>query len=134
MSTNSTTKKPDLTRVEWLVWFAITAGIFVIYFTIGQRPAPPSTVTTTPAFALAGLAPLVLSVAVRWLVLPRFTDPQKRFPLFVIGIALAEGCGLLGIFLGGPHKETLFILSLIALAQFFPALLPRSDRRASSFR
>ncbi|ATC62774.1 hypothetical protein CMV30_01645 [Nibricoccus aquaticus] len=134
MSTNPATKQIPPTLLQWIVWSGITTGLIVIYFTIGQRPAAPTARELPAAFAYVGLFPLLLSAALRWVLLPRVTDPQKRLPLFIAGVALAEGCGVLGIFLGGPHKDTLFALSLLGLAQFFPALLPRSAPQASPFR
>lgn len=134
MSTNPTTKKPPTAQVEWLFWSAITAGLIVIYFGVNPRTAPPGTAKVPDALAFIGLLPLALSAAVRWMLLPRLPEPQKRLPIFILGVALAESCGLLGIFLGGPHKDTLFVLSLLGLAQFFPALLPRPASSTSPFR
>ena len=47
-------------------------------------------------------------------------DLRRAFPMFVIGLALAEGCGLLGIFLGGPYRDDVFLLGVLGLVQFTP--------------
>ena len=121
--------------IEWITWSAISIGVIVLYFNFGQRPYGPEQPITAPsALALVGLGPLVASIALRWLLLPRMPSAQKRFPLFIVGLALAEACGILGIFLGGEHKDTLFTLSLLGLAQYFPAFLPSFKPPVPSFR
>jgi len=121
--------------IEWIVWSAISVVVIVLYFNFGQRPsAPEQTTTALSPLAFIGLGPLVASIALRWLLLPRMPSAQKRFPLFVVGVALAEACGILGIFLGGEHKDTLFALSLLGLVQYFPAFLPSFKPPVPSFR
>jgi hypothetical protein len=66
------------------------------------------------------LAPLFVSIIIRWLVLPRFSDLKLAFPMFIVGLALAEACGLLGIFLGGVYKDDLFLLGVLGIAQYVP--------------
>jgi membrane protease YdiL (CAAX protease family) len=135
MSPQPTSPKTTPALIEWIFWSAITTGLIVLYIILGQRAAPaPNTHTLPPALAYAGLLPLAMGTALRWLVLPRITEPKKRLPLFIAGLALTEGCGLLAIFVGGPHKDTLFVLGMLGVAQFFPGLLPRPSPAASPFR
>jgi hypothetical protein len=54
------------------------------------------------------------------LVLPRFSDLKRAFPMFIAGLALAEACGLLGIFLGGVYKDDLFLLGVLGIIQYVP--------------
>jgi hypothetical protein len=105
--------------ILWIIWFAITAGLTVIYFVLGHSPGQ------LPAEGLKylPLGPLFISTVIRWFVLPRFSG-ARAFPVFIIGMALAEACGLLGIFIVPSMKEDYFILSLLGLAQFFPLFLP----------
>ena len=63
---------------------------------------------------------LFVSIVIRWLVLPRATEPNRAIVLFVVGLALAEGCGFLGIFLGGPYRDSLFVLGLLGIIQYAP--------------
>lgn len=69
---------------------------------------------------LTGLAPLFVSIIIRWLVLPRYHDLRRAFPMFIVGLALAEACGLLGVFLGGPYHDDLFVLGVLGMAQYMP--------------
>jgi len=44
----------------------------------------------------------------------------RAFPVFIIGLALAEGSGLLGIFLVPELSLTYFVLAMLGLVQFIP--------------
>ena len=106
--------------IWWVIWAAILGGLVVIYLTLGRtKPLPPAT-AQDPLQGLIGIVPLFISIVIRWLVLPRSTDPVRAFVLFVVGISLAEGCGLLGIFLGGPYRDSLFLLGVLGITQYVP--------------
>ena len=70
------------------------------------------------------VAQIVAASAIRWFVLPRFTDFQKRLVLTVVGLALSQSVTFFGIFLFAadmPHtKMELFWLSLLSAIQFIP--------------
>lgn len=73
---------------------------------------------------------VALSAVIRWLVLPRFHEPVRAFPLFIVGLALAEGAAILGTFLSAYATE-LFVLGVVGMMQFVPffaarLLAPRS--------
>lgn len=105
--------------VLWVVWAVILLGLLVVYALLGRGPvraSPPGDVLVN----LSGLVPLFLSIVVRWLVLPRYDSLDRVLPLFVVGLSLAEGCGLLGIFLGGAYRDDLFALGVLGIVQFVP--------------
>jgi len=113
------TKPPLL--VWWIIWTGTLAGLAVVYLFTTRGPAqpldlPPETTLT----GLIGIVPLFVSIVIRWLILPRHREPARAFVLFVLGIAMAESCGILGTFLGGPYREDLFVLGLLGIAQFVP--------------
>lgn len=110
--------------VWWIVWGSILGGLIVIYAALGrgQVPAPAS---RNPLFGLVGLVPLFVSIIIRWLVLPRVRGLARAFPLFIVGLALAEGGGLLGIFLGGAYRDDVFLLGLFGVAQYVPIFARR---------
>lgn len=117
---------PDAQRLKtqlmvwWIIWTAILAGLIVIYSFLGRGPLPPAMPGANPFANLVGLVPLFVSIVIRWLVWPRSAAPGPAFVMFIIGLALAESCGLLGIFLGGPYREDLFVLGVLGVAQFVP--------------
>jgi hypothetical protein len=106
--------------VWWMIWAALLSGIFVIYFTVGSSAAPaPSASPDSPVW-MVGFAPFVVSTLIRWLLLPRFQSAQSAFPVFVVGLALAEMSCILGVFVFPAHKAGLFVLSVLGILQFVP--------------
>lgn len=117
---------PDASRIRsqllvwWIIWAAILFGLVAVYVALGRAPARTPALGENPLTGLAGLAPLFVSIIVRWLVLPRFQDPQRALVMFILGLGLAESCGFLGIFLGGVYKDDIFLLGVLGVAQFMP--------------
>jgi len=107
--------------VWWIIWGAVLFGLVMIYLFLARgKPLPTSAPLEDMPVNLAGVVPLFLSVILRWLVLPRMTDPARALVLFVVGVALAEACGILGIFLGGPYRDSLFLLGVLGVMQWVP--------------
>lgn len=106
--------------IWWLVWASFLVGLAVIYFALNLPPLPAGAAPEKVLTGLVGLVPLFVSIVIRWLVLPRYRDLPRAFPMFVVGLALAEASGLLGIFLGGPYRDDLLLLGLLGIAQFAP--------------
>jgi hypothetical protein len=107
--------------VWWILWGSMLVGLGLSYFVLGRGKLPPGSPQLAKNLAgLVGFVPLFVSIVLRWLVLPRCNDLRRAFPLFVLGLASAEACGLLGIFLGGPYRDDLFVLGLLGLGQYVP--------------
>lgn len=110
--------------VWWIAWAAILGGLVILYLFLGRGPVQPS-----PAgdilLNLVALVPLFVSIVIRWLVLPRFGDLKRAFPLYLAGLALAEACGILGLFLGGAYRDDLFVLGVLGVTQFVPLFARR---------
>jgi len=119
---------PDTNRVRaqllvwWITWGTILAFLILIYVVLGlgRKPLAPELAARQVLTGLVGLAPLFVSIIIRWLVLPRSRNIRAAFLMFVVGLILAELCGLLGIFFGGPYRDELFVLGVLAVAQFVP--------------
>ena len=109
-----------LIKIWWIIWAGVLCSLAAVYGAVMLLKLPGSPPHPNPLVDLAGLPPLFVSIVIRWLVLPRYDDVRRAFPLFVAGLALAEACGILGIFLGGPYRDDLFLLGLLGLAQFMP--------------
>ena len=109
-----------LLKVWWILWAAILCTLVTVYGAVGLAKLPASAPHPNPFANLVGLVPLFVSIIIRWLVLPRYNEIRQAFPLFVAGLALAEGCGFLGIFLGGPYRDDLFALGVLGIVQFVP--------------
>jgi hypothetical protein len=118
---NPQTGKPPATLIWWIIWAAITFGLTVIYFTMQKEMPLP----TANSARYLPLIPLFGAVLLRWFVLPRFTERMRAFPIFIVGLALAEGSGILGIFLVPDLAPTYFLLALFGLLQFAPFFAAR---------
>ena len=122
--------EPDAERLRkrllvfWIVWGSILAGLVLIYVMLGRGPVNP-VVAADLTVNLAGFVPLFVSVVVRWLVLPRCREVMMVLPIYIVGLALAEACGLMGIFLGGPYRESLFVLGVLGVTSYVPLFAKR---------
>ena len=120
-------ENPDARRnrakilVWWIIWGGFFVGLATIYVFLGRGPQGPKDLPAEKMLTgLIGVIPLFVSVVIRWLVLPRYTDMNRALVMFIFGLGLAEGCGILGIFLGGPYRDDLFLLGLFGIVQFIP--------------
>ena len=109
-----------LIKIWWLIWAGMIFSLGAIYGAVLFLKLPGRPPHPNPFVDLVGLVPLFLSIVIRWLVLPRYNDVRRAFPMFVAGLALADGCGILGVFLGGPYRDDLFVLGVLGLVQFVP--------------
>lgn len=85
---------------------------------IGQAP---------PLQQYLPIAPALLSLVIRFVVIPRIASPHMKLPAMLFALGLAEATGLLGIFLVGKDygatKLTHFILSVLAIVALAPIYL-----------
>ena len=111
--------------VWWMLWATFQTGVFMFYYFLGgSTPSPESPSGDTPLW-LAGLAPLAVATVIRWLVLPRAPSAPLAFPLFIVGIAMAEATSFLGLFIFPEHKQELCLLSAFGIFQFIPYFATR---------
>jgi hypothetical protein len=111
--------------VWWTIWAAFQAGIFVIYFYLTNNRAAPSESAFNSSIWLAGFAPLIVSSLLRWLALPLMPNAQAALTVFLLGIALAESCCFLGLFIFPAHRFEMFLMSVFGILQFIPVFASR---------
>jgi hypothetical protein len=121
-------------RAWWILWVSALPAIIIFQAVIPHKEVDPALKLGDVLLQLVGVVPLFLSIVIRWLALPRFTSLTPALPLFIVGLALAEACGFLGIFLGGPYRDALFLLSALGLVQFVPVFAKRlGEPKGSGF-
>ncbi len=114
-------KTKQILLVWWIAWAAVLMGLIMIHIFLGRGPIKTEPMADKDTLKhLLGLVPLFVSIVIRWLILPRFSSLQRAFPIYIVGLALAEACGVLGIFLGGPFRDDLFVLAVLGVTQFVP--------------
>jgi hypothetical protein len=107
--------------IWWILWFSILFGLVILYFFLSGSTASPS----QAGLKFLPLLPLSFGAFVRWIVLPRASEASKALPLFLIGLALSEACGILGFILVPEMRQTYFVLALIGVFQFVPFFASR---------
>lgn len=121
--------------VFWAIWFAIFNGLFILlFFAAGGVPEGKNAGEAPPALIGISALLVVLAVAIRFLMIPKIKDPVKLLPAMIIGLSLAEGVGIIGMFaVGKEFPETriaLFVTSVSAVIAFAPVYLHSlSERR-----
>lgn len=68
----------------------------------------------------------------RWFVLPKQQDAIKGLVIFILGVAMAESCGVLGTFMGGEYRTEFFVLGVIGILQWIPWFARRFYRPAAN--
>jgi hypothetical protein len=122
---------PDAARLraQLIVWWALWAGMLVslgvLWGVFGFLKLSGNQPQANPLVDLIGLVPLFVSIVIRWLVLPRYNDLKAALPMFVVGLTLAEGGGLLGLLMGGPFRDDLSLLGVLGILQFIPVFARR---------
>lgn len=111
--------------VWWVLWAAMQAGVFVFYYVLGGSVGPAGAQAADSPLWRAACVPFGVSVVIRWLLLPRVRSAAAALPLFVVGVGLAEACCFLGLFIFPQHKQDLFLVSVLGIAQFVPVFARR---------
>jgi hypothetical protein len=108
-------QKP-LLIVWWVLWFAILSGTVIIYIFL-RRPVPEG---ADQSLWYLPLLPFIVSSVLRLVVLPKFNDWKQAFPFFIIGMAMAEACVILGLFIVPALGQAFFILGVFAQLLYVP--------------
>ncbi|MDP4781526.1 MAG: hypothetical protein NWR51_10605 [Akkermansiaceae bacterium] len=117
--------KPPSAIVFWVIWFAILNGLFIIlFFAAGGIPEGKNQGEAPLAFvAVAGLL-ILIAMSIRFFVIPKLDSYEKLLPAMIVGLALAESVGIIGMFvIGKEFPETqlaLFVVSVSAVVTFAP--------------
>lgn len=125
------TQQPPIQITAWIIWFAILNGLVMIQFFVGggipsgiNHGTPPALQQYLPA------VPAFLALVVRFLIIPRISAPLKKLPVMIIGLALAEATGILGIFVVGKSygstQLTFLVLSLLAILAMAPVYMKKN--------
>lgn len=125
--------------VLWIIWFWMLGAVFLYQFALGkgvpQGSNSPS--STTPPIVYVALAQVAAASLIRWLLMPRTKEIQRMLVLMIIGLALSEAAEFYGLFLvprDQPEtKLSLWILSILGVAQFAPVYANRPQEYSDAF-
>ncbi|MES2997394.1 MAG: hypothetical protein V4733_11350 [Verrucomicrobiota bacterium] len=109
---------PPTAAVAWIIWFSIFAGLFIMTIIInGGVSFAKDSAEPSLWIILVPSAAAIASLVVRFFVIPKLPDLPTKFPAMIIGLALAEGVGILALFVvGKSYPQTQ--LSLLAISVF----------------
>jgi CDP-diglyceride synthetase len=121
---NTDTGKPNVT-VFWILWFALFNGLLIFMFMLGGGLPEGENQGKAPTLLIATAALLaVISVAIRFLVIPKTKGLEQLLPLMLVGMAFAEGVGIIGIFVVAKElpetRLALFVTSVSAMLAYAP--------------
>lgn len=119
--------------VWWAIWLGILSSLVLIYVFVGRGfPRPPEN-TTLSVVEYVAVGPIIISALLRWLWLPRVTQAQPALVVFIIGHALAECTGFIGIFLSN-QPATFTVLGVLGLVQWMPLFATRLSAAPPALR
>ena len=99
--------------VFWVIWFAILSGLMIMQFFVGGGiPTGGGQEKEPVIWQVLALGAAAAALIVRFIIIPRLAGLEKKLPLMIIGLALSEGIGIIGMFVVPPeHASTrLFML------------------------
>jgi hypothetical protein len=116
--------------VWWIIWAANLSGLVIVYTLLGgQLAVEPG---SDPFARFFCLVPFGLSCVLRWAVMPGQRNRAKALVIFILGLATAEGCGLMGILLaGGFNRHEFFALGVVGILQWMPTFARRFEQPAA---
>ncbi len=121
---NTDSPKPTA-MVFWILWFALLNGIVIITFFVGGGLPEGENQGEPPLLIIALAAVLaVISVAIRFLAIPKTKHLEQLLPMMLVGMAFAEGIGIIGIFVVAKElpetRLALFVTSVSAMLAYAP--------------
>ena len=138
MNQRKTPQSPPAHVVFWMIWGAILFGLFVIIaFVGGGIPSGENDGHARLWVVLLAGAAAVIAMSIRFLLIPQVTSITKLLPVMIVGLAISELIGIVGIFvvpLELPQTRlALFVTSISCVIAFAPvyanALLQRKETR-----
>lgn len=125
MNSQDNHSKPPQAIVFWVIWFAILQGLIILQFFIGGGISKGSDQGAPPVWVLALAGGMALgALGIRFRVIPRITAVAQKLPMMIVGLALSEGIGLLGMFAVGEEfpatQRVFFGLAICCIICFAP--------------
>jgi hypothetical protein len=113
---NPSQQAPAQPVVFWIIWFAILSGLMIIQFILGGGiPAVSSQEKEPVIWQVVALGAATVALVIRFIIIPRLEGLEKKLPAMIIGLAVSEGVGIIGIFVV-PHEHSSTRLFMLGTA------------------
>jgi len=119
----------------WIIWGALLFGVIILPFLVfGGLPSGSDKGTPSAVIYVLTFAGFIVSVLIRCFVLPKKKSDEQLLTTMVIGMAMAEGTGILG--LAGTGRDYVSIqiaaytCSIIGVLLFIPTYYPAEKKKA----
>ncbi len=117
--------KPPPALVFWIIWFAILNGLVMIQFMVGGGIPKGEDQGRPPTQMLAIAAGLgLVALSIRFLWIPRIDAVVRKLPAMIVGLALSEAIGFVGIFGVGKEfpatRQALFVAAVACIVSLAP--------------
>lgn len=125
--------------VMFILWYAILQGLFIIRLFAAPKGMSMEGLPLTIDLSMIGwigMAGAAASMVIRWIVAPKIKDPAATLPAMIIGVALAEGCGIFGMFVvqDVAERNLLFYVSVVCVVLSAPIYLLMRPKEPSPYR
>ena len=110
-----TNQPPPKPIVFWVIWFGIFSGVFIIeHFAAPKRGSDVVESLDAPLlYYVIGIGLGMSSLAIRFAVIPKLKELQAALVTMIVGLALAEGAGIFGMFVVPVQFESVRSFMLI---------------------
>ncbi len=106
-----------------LLWFGLSSGLIVMFVFLGRG----SSTAIHSATLIPGILILV-ALAARWVLIPRFTSLPPLIVTYIVGLAVAHAAGVYSIFFGGKFIREVIYLVIATMLTYLPVFrLPQKE-------
>jgi len=112
--------------VLWCIWLGFLGAL--ICYGIFLRKENPAEMEIDGMVLAGFLIPLLVSLAVRFFVLPKHRDPQQVMTYFLVGIGSAEILAFIGLFVFPYFQDSGIVLAFLAILAFCPSFISLEEQ------
>lgn len=120
-------KNPDISSVVtkilmWFMWASFVMGCFTFAHFLPKHDSSVNSFNRQIDLLSISvlILPFALSMALRFMLLPRIRNSWIQFIVYMIGVSISQLIMLSGIFILWQFQSLFFILCAIAMASYIP--------------
>jgi hypothetical protein len=113
--------------VMWILWFVQLQAAFAVQFILvgGISEGENASESMVIWLWLLCLLPLVVSMGIRWLIIPKVTKAVQQLLAMLVGLGLSEASLFCSVFFVAPdypqYQIAILMVSVLCIIQFAPS-------------